>query len=68
MQDKWTALYDVRTVLISIQSLLNEPNLESPLDPMAASMWAKQAQFKDMMLEKYDGNLETKSKKQKHHH
>jgi len=67
LKDKWTALYDVRTVLISIQSLLNEPNLESPLDPMAATLWTKQAQFKEMMLSKYDGN-ETKTKKQKQHH
>jgi ubiquitin-conjugating enzyme E2 C len=68
LKDKWTALYDVRTVLLSIQSLLNEPNLESPLDPMAASLWSKQVQFKEMMLSKYDGNLEAKTKKQKNSH
>jgi len=68
LKDKWTALYDVRTVLISIQSLLNEPNLESPLDPMAASLWCKQAQFKEMMMSKYDGSLESKTKKQKSSH
>lgn len=67
-QDKWTALYDVRTVLISIQSLLNEPNLDSPLDPMAASLWPKQAQFKEVMLSRYDGSEEFKTKKQKQHH
>jgi ubiquitin-conjugating enzyme E2 C len=65
LKDKWTALYDVRTVLISIQSLLNEPNLESPLDPMAASLWSKQLQFKEMMLSKYDGNEGKQVKKQK---
>jgi len=68
LKDKWTALYDVRTVLISIQSLLNEPNLDSPLDPMAASLWPKQAQFKEMMLSRYDGSEESKTKKQKQHH
>lgn len=56
LKEKWTVLYDIRTVLISIQSLLNEPNLDSPLDPMAASLWPKQAQFKEMMLSKYDAN------------
>ena len=61
LKDKWTALYDVRTVLISIQSLLNEPNLDSPLDPTAASLWPKQSRFKEIMLSKYDGD-ENKSK------
>lgn len=68
LKDKWTALYDVRTVLLSIQSLLNEPNLDSPLDPHAATLWIKQASFKDIMLDKYDGESEAtgvKSKKQK---
>ncbi|KAG0501419.1 hypothetical protein HPP92_001491 [Vanilla planifolia] len=32
LQDKWSSAYDVRTVLISIQSLLGEPNNESPLN------------------------------------
>uniref|UniRef100_A0A8C5S4F3 UBC core domain-containing protein n=1 Tax=Laticauda laticaudata TaxID=8630 RepID=A0A8C5S4F3_LATLA len=30
--DKWSALYDVWTILLSIQSLLGEPNMESPLN------------------------------------
>jgi ubiquitin-conjugating enzyme E2 C len=61
LKDKWTALYDVRTVLISIQSLLNEPNLDSPLDPTAAAHWPKQTQFKEIMLSRYNAN-ENKSK------
>lgn len=55
LKDKWTALLDVRTVLISIQSLLNEPNLASPLDPSAAALWPHPKEFKDVMLTKYDG-------------
>lgn len=69
LKDKWTALYDVRTVLLSIQSLLNEPNLDSPLDPHAASIWLKQVTFKEVMLDKYDGESVVeggnKNKKQK---
>lgn len=61
LKDKWTVLYDVRTLLLSIQSLLNEPNLNSPLDPLAASLWPKQSLFKEKMLSKYDGS-ENKSK------
>uniref|UniRef100_A0A2K6JQE0 Ubiquitin-conjugating enzyme E2 C n=1 Tax=Rhinopithecus bieti TaxID=61621 RepID=A0A2K6JQE0_RHIBE len=32
LKDKWSALYDVRTILLSIQSLLGEPNIDSPLN------------------------------------
>lgn len=39
LKDKWTALYDVRTVLLSIQSLLGEPNTLSPLNQVAAQLW-----------------------------
>nr|XP_015304404.2 ubiquitin-conjugating enzyme E2 C-like [Macaca fascicularis] len=30
LKDKWSALYDVRTILLSIQSLLGKPNIEVP--------------------------------------
>lgn len=33
LKDKWTAAYSVSTVLISLQSLLGEPNNDSPLNP-----------------------------------
>ncbi|OIV92636.1 hypothetical protein TanjilG_17987 [Lupinus angustifolius] len=43
LQDKWSSAYDVRTILISIQSLLGEPNISSPLNPEAAQLWSNQA-------------------------
>lgn len=46
LKEKWSALYDVRTILLSIQSLLGEPNNESPLNSQAASMWADQKAYK----------------------
>jgi len=47
LQDKWSCVYNVRTVLISILSLLADPNTASPLNPQAASMWdSDQAAFK----------------------
>lgn len=49
LKDKWTASYDVRSVLLSIQSLLGEPNLDDPLDPEAAANW-KKSDFKKIML------------------
>uniref|UniRef100_A0A8B9ENF4 Ubiquitin conjugating enzyme E2 C n=1 Tax=Anser cygnoides TaxID=8845 RepID=A0A8B9ENF4_ANSCY len=42
LKDKWSALYDVRTILLSIQSLLAEPNIESPLNTHAAELWKNQ--------------------------
>uniref|UniRef100_A0A8C5R988 Ubiquitin-conjugating enzyme E2 C n=1 Tax=Leptobrachium leishanense TaxID=445787 RepID=A0A8C5R988_9ANUR len=43
LKDKWSALYDVRTILLSIQSLLAEPNNESPFNLNAAELWRNQA-------------------------
>ncbi|CAA3027664.1 probable ubiquitin-conjugating enzyme E2 C [Olea europaea subsp. europaea] len=42
LQDKWSSAYDCRTILLSIQSLLGEPNIESPLNNSAASLWKNQ--------------------------
>ena len=38
LKDKWSAAYSVRTVLLSIQSLLGEPNNDSPLNAYAAKV------------------------------
>ncbi|KAL0977896.1 hypothetical protein UPYG_G00162920 [Umbra pygmaea] len=46
LKDKWSALYDVRSILLSIQSLLGEPNNESPLNTTAAELWSNQEAFK----------------------
>ena len=53
LKDKWSALYDVRTILISIQSLLGEPNNDSPLNLHAAELWDNQVMYKHVLLEKY---------------
>ncbi|XP_027429201.1 ubiquitin-conjugating enzyme E2 C-like isoform X2 [Zalophus californianus] len=44
--DKWPALYDVRTILLSIQSLPGEPNTDSPLNTHAAELWKNPTAFK----------------------
>ncbi|XP_030741613.1 ubiquitin-conjugating enzyme E2 C-like isoform X1 [Echinops telfairi] len=41
LKDKWSALYDVRTILLSIQTLLGEPYIDSPLNTHAAELWKK---------------------------
>jgi len=54
LKEKWSALYDVRTILLSIQSLLGEPNNDSPLNTTAAEMWLNQVTYKKYLLEKYE--------------
>ncbi|KAE8077617.1 hypothetical protein FH972_016167 [Carpinus fangiana] len=39
LQDKWSSAYECRTILLSIQSLLGEPNPDSPLNSYAAALW-----------------------------
>ena len=61
LKDKWTALLDVRTVLLSIQSLLGEPNLDSPLDPNASMLWSKASEFKKALMQRYNFGNENHS-------
>lgn len=42
LKEKWSALYDIRTILLSIQSLLGEPNNDSPMNVEAAELWGSQ--------------------------
>lgn len=58
LKDKWSALYDVRTILLSIQSLLGEPNNESPLNAQASLLWNNQTDFKKYLDEFYEKNKE----------
>ncbi|RWR74694.1 ubiquitin-conjugating enzyme E2 20-like protein [Cinnamomum micranthum f. kanehirae] len=53
LQDKWSSAYDVRTVLLSIQSLLGEPNNDSPLNTQAAALWSNQEEFRKMVEKLY---------------
>jgi len=47
-------MFQVRTILLSIQSLLGEPNNDSPLNTHAAELWANQVAYKKYLLEKYE--------------
>ena len=42
LKDKWSAAYTVRTILLSLRSLLGEPNNDSPLNEHAAVLWRDQ--------------------------
>lgn len=39
LQDKWSAVYSVHTILVSLQSLLGDPNNASPLNVEASELW-----------------------------
>ncbi|KAH8108468.1 ubiquitin-conjugating enzyme E2 [Phellopilus nigrolimitatus] len=53
LQDKWSAVYSVHTILLSLQSLLGEPNNASPLNTDAANLWTKQDEFKAQLMKHY---------------
>uniref|UniRef100_A0A2I2ZDU0 UBC core domain-containing protein n=1 Tax=Gorilla gorilla gorilla TaxID=9595 RepID=A0A2I2ZDU0_GORGO len=48
LKDKWSALYDIRTIL-----LLGEPNIDSPLNMHAAKPWKNPTAFKKYLQETY---------------
>jgi ubiquitin-protein ligase len=54
--DCFAAAYSVRTILHSIQSLLNDANCDSPLNAHAAKLWetGNVAEYKQMVLRTYD--------------
>ena len=62
LKDQWSALYDVRTVLLSIQSMLGDPNVDSPLNGHAASLWENQPEYKRQLLKHYDEFVTNKAK------
>eukprot|EP01105_Mastigella_eilhardi_P028826 TRINITY_DN97_c0_g2_i5.p1 TRINITY_DN97_c0_g2~~TRINITY_DN97_c0_g2_i5.p1 ORF type:complete len:182 (-),score=53.76 TRINITY_DN97_c0_g2_i5:98-580(-) len=41
IQDKWSPVYSVSSILTSIQSLLTDPNPNSPANPEAARLYAQ---------------------------
>jgi ubiquitin-conjugating enzyme E2 C len=54
LKDKWSPVYNVKAILLSIQSLLGEPNNDSPLNTQAAELWHNQVEFKKLLLKKYN--------------
>lgn len=45
LKDAWSAALNVQTILLSLQSLLGEPNNSSPLNGQAAALWDKPQEF-----------------------
>jgi len=53
LKEKWSSVYDVRAVLLSIQSLLGEPNNASPLNAQAAQLWDNQEEYQKTLRKRY---------------
>ncbi|KAJ6239029.1 ubiquitin-conjugating enzyme e2 20 [Anaeramoeba flamelloides] len=53
LKDQWSASYNIPTILMSIQSLLNDPNTSSPLNVDASNLWENQEEYKKVLLSKY---------------
>jgi ubiquitin-conjugating enzyme E2 C len=53
LKEKWTAAYSVQTVLMSLQTLLGDPNNASPLNGQAAALWASTAEYRRTVLKRY---------------
>lgn len=54
LKEKWSAVYNVQTILLSLQSLLGEPNNSSPLNAQAAQLYDENPEeYKKIVLEKY---------------
>ena len=56
LKEKWSALYEVRTILLSIRSLLCEPNNESPLNTHAAGLWNNPVAYKKYLHKFHQGD------------
>ncbi|KAF2268257.1 ubiquitin-conjugating enzyme [Lojkania enalia] len=54
LKDKWSATFSISSVLLSLQSLLGEPNNASPLNGQAAEFWDKNpAEFQRQVLARH---------------
>ncbi|KAF3925278.1 hypothetical protein ABW20_dc0106616 [Dactylellina cionopaga] len=52
LKDKWSAVYNIQSILLSLQSLLGEPNNKSPLNGQAAQLWDEDPKEYRRLLEK----------------
>jgi ubiquitin-conjugating enzyme E2 C len=61
LKEKWSAAYSVGTILVSLRSLLGEPNNDSPLNGYAAQIWEDQVEYKKVLLKKYSEAVSSSS-------
>ncbi|KAJ2161960.1 Ubiquitin-conjugating enzyme E2 C [Coemansia sp. RSA 552] len=53
LKEKWSAVYNVQSILLSLQTLLADPNNQSPLNGQAAQLWDNQPEYKRVLLKHY---------------
>ncbi|KAJ2847855.1 Ubiquitin-conjugating enzyme E2 C [Coemansia brasiliensis] len=53
LKEKWSAIYNVQSILLSLQTLLGDPNTASPLNGQAAQLWENQPEYKRMLFKHY---------------
>ncbi|GAA5832286.1 hypothetical protein JCM5353_005693 [Sporobolomyces roseus] len=53
LKEKWSPALSVSTILVSLQSLLGEPNNASPLNVEAAELWDDAEAFKAQLAKHY---------------
>ncbi|KAF2735767.1 ubiquitin-conjugating enzyme [Polyplosphaeria fusca] len=54
LKEKWAATMSVSSVLLSLQSLLGEPNNSSPLNGQAAELWDKDmVEYKRLVIARH---------------
>lgn len=58
LQDKWSASYSVQSLLLSIRSLLTDPNNASPLNTEAANLWSDQEAYRKKVLAMHKENVD----------
>jgi ubiquitin-conjugating enzyme E2 C len=54
LKENWSAINTASTVLLSIQSLLDNPNIHSPLNSHAAAMWKDPVEYRKAVLLMYE--------------
>ncbi|PIA17764.1 ubiquitin-conjugating enzyme [Coemansia reversa NRRL 1564] len=58
LKEKWSAIYNVQSILLSLQTLLGDPNTASPLNGQAAQLWENQDEYKRILLKHYRENTQ----------
>lgn len=59
LRENWSAIYTASQILLSLQSLLDNPNNASPLNSHAASLWDNQVEYRRAVLATYESKSAT---------
>lgn len=53
LKERWSAAYSVSSLLVSLQSLLGDPNTASPLNSQAAQLWESPVEYRATLVREY---------------